>query len=273
MNIIENMPSADYHAHPAVSNSLLSQVAKSPLHARAYLDGVRQKQTAAMSFGSLFHTLVLEPHLFHAQYATFSGDRRTKEGKALYAEIEASGKTVISVEDNVTAAFMANAINNHPAASALLKREGFSKGLAEASVFWTDDEFGVQCKCRPDLWRDDGIVVDLKTTDDASLDGFSRSIATYRYHVQAAHYMAGTGAKRFVFVAVEKKAPYAVAVYELDAVALEVGRMLRQSDLMTYAECLRSNTWPGYSTDVTPISIPAWAYPKDELEEVEVNYV
>ena len=41
------------------------------------------------------------------------------------------------------------------------------------------------------LERGQNVVVDLKTTDDASLDGFSRSIATWRYDVQHPFYLDG----------------------------------------------------------------------------------
>lgn len=41
------------------------------------------------------------------------------------------------------------------------------------------------------LEKGQNVVVDLKTTDDASLDGFSRSIATWRYDVQHPFYLDG----------------------------------------------------------------------------------
>ena len=78
---------------------------------------------------------------------------------------------------------------------------------------------GLQCKCRPDwISADGGILVDLKTTEDASPREFQRSIAKWRYHVQAGWYMAGieaaygTRPSGFIFIAVEKKPPFAVGV-------------------------------------------------------------
>lgn len=41
------------------------------------------------------------------------------------------------------------------------------------------------------LHRGNNMVVDLKTTDDASLEGFSRSIANWRYDVQHPYYLDG----------------------------------------------------------------------------------
>ena len=90
--------------------------------------------------------------------------------------------------------------------------------------------------------------------------GFARSVATFRYHVQASHYLTGLhGAERFVFIAVEKTAPYAVAVYELDAAAMAAGNELRQRDMRVIADCQATNEWPGYGDDCQTLSLPSWA--------------
>jgi hypothetical protein len=82
---------------------------------------------------------------------------------------------------------MGSAMLGHPAAALLL---GIS-GEAETTHMWTDATTGLQCKCRPDwISEDGGILVDLKTTEDASPREFQRSIAKWRYHVQAGWYMA-----------------------------------------------------------------------------------
>lgn len=266
--IIQSMSSDDYHAHHAVSKSVLDKIARSPLHCRAYLDGLRTEPTPAMQFGTALHAAVLEPELFDAQYAVFEGDRRTTAGKQAYADLVARNKSIITSADSDAITSMTAAVSSHPMASGLLR-----SGRAEDSVFWTDPETGLPCKCRPDWWRTDGIVVDVKTTEDASPAGFAKSVAAFRYHVQAAHYLAGTGANRFLFIAVEKKAPYAVAVYELDSISLEVGEMIRRADLTTYAMCQESGEWPGYSSAVEILSLPAWSFPKSESEEIEVEYV
>jgi exodeoxyribonuclease VIII len=271
MNVIENMPAAEYHAHGAVSKSLLDRVARSPLHARAYLDGDRAEQTAAMKFGEALHTAVLEPSRFMSDYRVFDGDLRTKQGKLDYEALLATGATIIQRGDMTTVEAMSLAVRQHPTAGELLA----SPGVNEASVFWEDASTGLACRCRPDRWlRDLGIVVDVKTTVDASPEQFARSIFRYRYHVQAAHYLSGTKAQRFIFVAVEKEFPHAVAVYELDEASLALGMQARDQDLATLAVCMSSNEWPGYPAEIQTITLPAWSFPKsEESEEVEVSYV
>lgn len=260
MKIFTDMTNAQYHAHPAVSKSLLDKIARSPLHARAYLDGTREEPTASMNFGTALHTAVLEPERYAGEYAVFEGDRRTTAGKKAYEELMQKGATIISAADHGAISAMVASIQQHQTAGAMIEC-----GHAETSVFWEDPVTGIECKCRPDYWRREyGVVVDLKTTDDASPEAFARSVASYRYHVQAAHYMEGTRATRFVFVAVEKKPPYAVAVYELDADSLKAGRILRERDIASIASCREFNVWPGYSEHIQTLSLPRWAQGGEE---------
>jgi len=171
------------------------------------------------------------------------------------------GRIVLSPEvwDQLHA--MRDAVHNHPAAHALLTSV---PGEAEKSVYWIDPTTGVLCRCRPDWWREDNVLVDVKTTDDASPEGFAKSMANWRYDVQAPYYMDGvklaTGrdVKAFVFIAVEKKPPYAVGVYVLDSAILELGRAQYQHDLRVYAECLANDNWPGYGDKIQTINMPAW---------------
>ena len=115
---------------------------------------------------------------------------------------------------------MAAAVRSHQAAAELLR-----DGQAEQSFWWDDADTGLRCKCRPD-WLNGATVIDLKTTTDASPAGFAKSCATFRYHVQASHYLAGLPAERFIFIAVEKVYPYAVGVYQLAGIFMFITLML-----------------------------------------------
>lgn len=171
------------------------------------------------------------------------------------------GRIILSPEVWEQLHAMATAVHAHPAAGALLSSV---PGEAEKSVYWNDPTTGVLCRCRPDWWREDDVLVDLKTTDDASPEGFAKSMANWRYDVQAPYYMDGvklaTGrdVKAFVFIAVEKKPPYAVGVYVLDSASMEIGRAMYQQDLRVYAECLANDNWPGYGDRIQTINMPAW---------------
>lgn len=156
---------------------------------------------------------------------------------------------------------MKAAVMAHPAARALLTGK---PGKAEQSVYWVDQVTGQLCRCRPDFWRADNVLVDVKTTDDASLEGFGKSISNWRYDVQAAFYCDGVKAatgndvRAFVFLAVEKRPPYAVACYMLTPEDVELGRLQYRRDLAVYAQCQQSGQWPGYGDKIQTATLPAW---------------
>jgi len=244
---------ADYHADPAISASHLHTVANSPYHYWSrFLAPERPPsvQTAAMKLGSLTHCAVLEPDELSSRYG-IAPDRRTNAGKSVAAEMEAAGIEAVTAPEMEQAMAMAASVRSHQAAAALLR-----DGKAEQS-FWWDDSTGLRCKCRPD-WYNGTTIVDLKTTTDAS-KGFAKSVAQWRYHVQQNHYLAGTFAERFVFIAVEKTYPYAVGVYELDETAALHGEAERRNNLQTIADCRAIAEWPGYGNTIQPLSLPNWA--------------
>jgi exodeoxyribonuclease VIII len=267
------MDNTDYHAHPAISKSHLDQVARSPLHYWArYLDPNRvvPEPTPAMAIGSAVHTHVLELDQWDARYVSAPDgiDRRTKAGKAEWEAFTtaATGRTVLPKADADLVMRMAHSVFSHPAAAMLLALPG----KAETTHMWTDAATGLQCKCRPDWLTDDGrLLVDLKTTEDASM-GFARSIAQWRYHVQASWYLdgveqsTGTRPEQFLFLCVEKKAPFACAVYAADAEMIAAGAQTAARDLDVLATCKAANAWPGYSDQIEPISLPPWMRPRPD---------
>jgi exodeoxyribonuclease VIII len=170
-----------------------------------------------------------------------------------------NGKEVISQDQFETAEAVVKSIRKHPKASVLL-----SGGQAEVSLFWDDADTGYQCKARVDYLRPGHVLVDLKTTVDASLEEFKRSIAKFGYHRQQPIYkdgykaVTGNECAAFVFIAVETKPPYAVGVYMLDDESEQKGRDEYQSLLKQFAECQESGEWPAYSDDIEIIELPGW---------------
>jgi len=167
--------------------------------------------------------------------------------------MEAAGIEAVTAPEMEQALAMAASVRSHQAAAALLR-----DGKAEQSFWFDDVATGLRCKCRPD-WYTGSTIVDLKTTVDASPKGFAKSVAQWRYYVQQSHYLAGTFAERFVFIAVEKSYPYAVGVYELDADAVQFGDYERRNNLQTIADCRAISEWPGYGNTIQPLSLPKWA--------------
>lgn len=246
------------------SKSALDRFAKSPAHYRAWVDGVEEEQTPAMAFGSALHCAVLEPERFGDLYVIQPdlGDGRTKEGKAARAafQAEAGGRAILSAADGSKIGAMARRLAGDRTLSQLLADDGF---VVEVTISWEDRETGILCKGRVDgLCPGYGVALDLKSTEDASPHGFAKSVAQYRYHVQAAMYQDGLAAngvdvRKFIFAAVEKSAPYEGANYWLDQAAIDKGRDLYRADLRGLAECLHNDEWPGYTGG--ELRLPAWA--------------
>ncbi|NCW70201.1 MAG: hypothetical protein EBV86_16875, partial [Marivivens sp.] len=176
-----------------------------------------------------------------------------RKGSTTYNKLIEKGIEPVTQAQWDQALAMCDSVRNHPEAAWLL-----SEGKAEQSLWWDDEQFDLRCKCRPDWWNGD-IVIDLKTTQDASPRGFASSVAKWRYHVQQMHYLQGTKAARFVFVAVEKEYPFNVGVYELDNEACGIGEELRQRDMNRIKTCKERNQWPGYSNDISTLSLPSYA--------------
>ena len=252
LGIHSMVSNAEYHADPAISASHLHAISRSPhTYYKRFIDPERPRSepTAAMRFGSFVHTAVLESDDLNRRYAVCA----TRKGSTAYNRLINDGIEPVTQAQWDQALSMCDAVRNHPEAAWLL-----SDGKAEQSVWWDDEQFDMRCKCRPDWWNGD-IVIDLKTTQDASPRGFAKSVATFRYHVQQMHYLRGTNAARFIFIAVEKEYPFAVGVYELDNDACGVGEELRQRDMQRIKTCKKRDEWPGYSNDISSLSLPPYA--------------
>lgn len=263
--LVLDMPHENYLASKAVSRSGLLDLLKSPQHFwYKHLSGLAQhEESNALKIGTAFHCLLLEPHLFNDKVAVWSGaPRNTKEGKAEYAEVSANAvsRVIIKQSEFDQLKLMAQSIKDQPAAGKLIN----SSGKVEASFFYHDQTHDVMAKARPDFWREDGIVIDLKTTADASENEFQKSIANYGYDVQAFMQMeavervTGTRPQAFVFVAVEKEPPYACAFYQADDDLLRCGEYRYHMLMGKYAACMKSGKWPGYGSLVRPIGPPEW---------------
>ena len=256
----------EYRAIPAINQSALTRGTRSAAHMKAYLDGGNEpKNKSALMMGSLVHTAVLEPRLLNEQFAVLPNvDRRTSSGKQIMEDFNAIHGTKLHVKSTEMEQALAirDSVRSHPAAAKLL-----SDGQAEVTAVWTAPN-GVRCKGRIDwLPKVKGNakhrLVDLKTTTDASRN-FSKSIASYDYHLQAAFYLDAyrtlTGKDAdFVFIAVEKDPPYAVGVYNLDLLALDYGRERYMDSLFAYNECMKSGKWQGYSDEIKTLTLPSWA--------------
>ena len=255
--VYDSYTNAEYHAADGISKSDLDLIHRSPAHYKV----ARREDTPALRFGTAFHCAVLENDRFNETYTIVEGDRRTKAVKDSIKNAEAAGKIILTHDDFDALMGMAQAVFKNPICAALLR-----DSLKEHSVFGELDD--VRVKCRPDGWNvEKGVLFDLKSTEDASPEGFARTVAKYRYHVQDAFYRhviaSATNCDAddlsFIFVAVEKKPPFAVALYQLDELAALQGWVDAREDLRKYRYAETTDKWNGYSPRIETLSLPRWA--------------
>ena len=254
-----NVPFGSYRRHAAYSQSDLKTVLQSPerlyeqKHIRRFAPS---KETPAMFMGTLLHTAILEPERFHCDYAVCP-PRNTKAGKEKAAELERELITPMTAAQAEIADQIMQRVNTNDLVNNLLMT-----GEPEVSFFDVDPETGLAIKGRLDWLTASGVVIDVKTVGEgkAGPHDFSKQIANFRYHMQAAHYLKLAAAERFVFIAVEREPNYGIGVYELDAPALAEGAALRRKALRLIADCEESGVWPGYTPEIQTLSLPSWGY-------------
>ena len=247
-----------------ISASGLKQIAKSPRHYwNRYLnDKYKEEPTAAMAFGNVVHTLMLEPKEFNERYQVIPElDRRTKQGKETYDAflLGAAGRTIISEKDYLLATAMIEQAKLNPIITDLLD-------LSEKEQMHTFRILDVDCKMKADAINViDGCIIDVKTCTDASPIGFGKDAYNLGYLLQAAFYLDGyyfatnNDLKRFIFIAMEKTAPYNVAVYEMNREQIELGRQQYLAAIQTYKACKAANKWYAYGDQIQPLTLPSWA--------------
>jgi hypothetical protein len=251
-----DMAEERYRPAKGVSQTgLKSILSKSPAHYR-YEQTAEKKDTAAFKFGRHFHNAVL---LGHRDYVVKPEgiDGRSKDGKAWLAENAA--KDILTSQEHKDIQGMEEALLANPDS-----RQWLEAGRAEVSMF--SELQGVTVKGRIDYIPNEGnAIVDLKSCEDASPSGFQQSFTKFKYHVQAAMYLdlcRSLDVERdvFVFVCVEKSAPYCVAVYQVDQAAIMQGQLEYHKALAIYQNCITTGIWPGYPQGIQTVTLSPWKF-------------
>lgn len=221
------------------------------------------EHSTAFDMGSYVHALVLG---VGAEVVVIdAANYTTKAAKVARDEAYEAGKTPMLIGDVELGYAMFRAVMGHPTAAAL-----FAEGDAEQSLFWHDEQTGVRLRARIDWLRPGAsrlIAIDLKTTGvSASPQEWGSTAAKWKLHFQAAYYLTALEQlglcdnPAFVFCNVEKEPPHLVSVTQLTEAAIELGRREMRRAIDTYARCLETDAWPGYSTEIHLCDLPRWTY-------------
>lgn len=263
-----------YHRDPAPEPSLSSTLARlllrrSPAHAwhasprlnpdwqpveKAHFDIGRAAHRALLGAGADY--AVIPEDLLDAR-----GAISTRAAKEFVAEARARGLTPIKADVAAQIETMAAICRARLADAGVVLEPDRSEIAALAQID------GTWCRCMADnapvrpLGRLGPVLVDFKTTTDANPAVIERTVITYGYDLQAAHYLdtwrAATGETRaFVFVFQEKEPPHEVAIVALDGEAMEIGGRQAREARQLWRACLEHGDWPGYAGGIHRIRLP-----------------
>lgn len=264
--IIRDMREAEYHARPELSSTGSRKLLAPSCPAIFDYDRRNPKPpTKAMVLGKAAHRLALGvgANIQTADYPDF----RTKEAQQWRDAVLDAGDVPLLENSNDwrTITGMRDALRDHDAFPHLFDPE---RGDAEVSLFWTDDETGVQCRARldflPHKQRGRRIVVpDYKKAEKVDGAGFGRAAADYGYPMQHDWYLRGVRANgldadpALVFVAQSPTPPYLVAVHQIPDQDVCIAAARNDAALRIYAQCSAAGRWPGYE-GVQRLDMPTW---------------
>jgi len=255
------MTNQEYHSYDALGSTMIKTMARSMLH--FWDDNLNPNKEPKedgehMFFGELLHVLVLEPHLLDS-----TTDRLSKFK---------NGQKALDKIDN--ALRIAESIHNLAHGQLILN----GAGIPEHTIIWEEQvklEDGsihiIKCKCRLDYWVMNemflnGLILDLKTTRDASQSSFERDAENLKYFIQAAWYCRGAMVKYklelrppFIFLAGEKESPYCSVPYLASDDMVDQGWKACQVKMIQYAKSKQTGVWPGYPTKTQILNRPRWA--------------
>lgn len=251
---IHKMPMAAYLADPCVAPSLTAGLAdtilrQSALHAKwqhpKLSPDYRQEEDTKFDIGTAAHSLILEGD-DKVAVVEFN-DWRTKAAQEQRDLARTNGMTPLlakhykAVKEMVAVAreFMKNC------------EIGASLAGAQPELTVIAKDGDIWLRARPDLTsKDNRILVNYKTCENASPEVFSRQIGRMGYDVSAAFYeramkRLGHRAEEF-FIAQEITPPYACSLHGLDPAAREIAEEKVELAIAIWAKCLKTGRWNGY---------------------------
>lgn len=230
----------------------------------------------ALRMGRAFHTVMESVEAFDRDYAVFddteivfsiqrerpniSVPSMTKEYKQARKQFEQEnqGKEIVSLDDFNTLLMMRENAFSNPQVEAIMQSadKTYVEQSYRKSVHIDSHQASVLVKARPDLIVHMGNssykMIDWKSCRDASPKGFRSDFFKYRYDVQAVVYcdVVGIDPRDFLFVALEKEAPYLCAVYGMTDEVIEVASRDYENALVSIARYENEMDEGGLTKDI-----------------------
>lgn len=228
------------------------------------------RETDAMRFGTAFHSLMLEPHLFDEEYVIIpefepteldkegnvkpktSGWKRTNDYKNQLKEFQKknAGLKILTQEEWDRLQAMQESMRN---SSMYIDHFGHAEGYNEAT--YVEGDYKVRCDriCEVDGKT---IIIDIKTTDDASPEAFKKKVLALDYDLSAALYLDVAQGNEFYWVVVEREAPYSCCWYRMSDWVQNKGYWKLKTAVTNKAESeLPLGGYAGYRAESTIVDL------------------
>lgn len=282
---IHTLTADEYHADPADEASLSASIAhllvsESPWHAWTAHPKLNpdyaERREDRFDLGTTAHALLLENRPPEDIVAIVEApDWRTNAAKDARDEARAEGKIPLLAKTVESVVAMVTATKEQLAAIELDPPLFTTAGTSERTIVWQEDD--VTCRALIDWLHDDFTAIDdLKTTSgSANPHRWTRTLFSIGADVQTAFYLRGLKALTGVeaqmrYVVQETYPPYALSVVSLEPAVLALAEAKVESAIKRWRECLATDTWPGYPSEVCYAELPPWEETRF-LEREEAN--
>ena len=262
-----DIPEDLYRADPAINQSLLKAFSRAPTpqHFRYEQEHPRE-ETAELRIGNYVDTFMFDKGCIPDKFAVWESRRQGKDWEAF--EAANADKTILNKAEQGRALGIIKSLLSHEDAVKIVSAcTHQTVAIAEHPAL----------KCRmkgaidllPDLSRCHAslaeYVFDLKTSADASPEGFAMQCWRLGYAVQAAFYgdlleLCGRKTTTFGFIVAENEPPHQVAIhyFKRDSIEIIEARKKYEGWMEKYLACVAKGEWPGYGSEWTRIEYKPW---------------
>lgn len=244
-----------------IGSSDIKNFIRSPKHCR-YAKDHPKEPTPTLEFGTIFHSVALEPDTVVVAPEL---NMRKKADKAEMEVFKAANadKVIATPAQYEQAKNMVDAIMNHRIARSLME----APGEIEITGTFLEPTLDIQSKIRVDkLNREDHIMIDLKSTVDASEEAFEKDIYKFGYDVSGCWYNLGGHQidhikYDFILIAAEKEPPHGVNTVTLtEDKHFKIAYREIDGILHSLHQCIKKDHWPCYPQKLISPDVPAWKY-------------
>ena len=262
--LINNIQQVTYDGWTGINASSLKKFLISPLHYKDWQDNkATEKPNDAFRFGTAFHMAVLEPDRFAKHFIQAPEvDRRTTIGKATWAEFQSqlnfAGDNYLTKSEYDSLVNMVFSVN----ANKFWKEIKSDKESEYREAGFECEYLGIGMKGRIDYFnKDKNVIIDWKTISETPTKRTVKSeIYSKGYDVQNFIYQKGveivTGIKpKFYFGFIEKKAPHAIAFYELPQWRLDEVQEIVDMELVRMQNAKETGIYAGLPSENSPMML------------------